>query len=198
MNITKDYIHYPKLILASASPRREQLLKQIGLEFEVMPSDFDESRVCMNNPAETAERAALEKARAVAKKLIEGIVIGADTIVVHENEVMGKPKDQSDAIKMLKRLSGKKHEVITGVALVNARNNREYVWSEKTSVWFRQLSNIEIKKYVESGQPMDKAGAYGIQGRAAAFVKKINGCYFNVVGLPLASLVENLKRFIGT
>jgi len=97
---------------------------------------------------------------------------------------------------MLKRLSGKKHEVITGVALVNARNNREYVWSEKTSVWFRELSDIEIQKYVESGQPMDKAGAYGIQGRAAAFVKKIDGCYFNVVGLPLASLVENLNKFM--
>jgi septum formation protein len=190
--------HYPKLILASASPRREQLLKQIGLEFEVMPSDFDESRLCMNNPTESVQQAALEKARAVARKLVEGIVIGADTIVVYAGEVMGKPKDQSDAIQILKRLSGKKHEVITGVALVNARNNREYVWSEKTSVWFRQLSDIEIKKYVESGQPMDKAGAYGIQGRAAAFVKRIEGCYFNVVGLPLASLVENLKRFIST
>jgi len=196
MNITTDYIQYPKLILASASPRREQLLKQIGLEFEVMPSDFDENNVCMNNPTESAKRAALEKARAVARKLVEGIVIGADTIVVYAGEVMGKPKDQSDAIQMLKRLSGKKHEVITGVALVNARNNREYVWSEKTSVWFRELSDIEIQKYVESGQPMDKAGAYGIQGRAAAFVKKIDGCYFNVVGLPLASLVENLNKFM--
>ena len=196
--MSEAYTNSSKLILASASPRREQLLKQIGLEFEVMPSDFDESRLCMNNPTESVQQAALEKARAVARKLVEGIVIGADTIVVYAGEVMGKPKDQSDAIQILKRLSGKKHEVITGVALVNARNNLEYVWSEKTSVWFRQLSDIEIKKYVESGQPMDKAGAYGIQGRAAAFVKRIEGCYFNVVGLPLASLVENLKRFIST
>ena len=188
--------NYPKLILASASPRREQLLKQIGLDFEVMPSNFDESRVCTSNPTESAQQAAIEKAKAVAKKLSEGIVIGADTIVVYAGEVMGKPKDQSDAVRMLKQLSGKKHEVITGVALVNARDNREYVWSEATLVWFKKLSDMEIKKYVESGQPMDKAGAYGIQGRAAAFVEKIDGCYFNVVGLPLASLVAKLKRFM--
>jgi len=188
--------NYPKLILASASPRRGKLLKQIGLEFEIMPSNFDESRICTNNPTGSAQQAAFEKTRAVAKKLSEGIVIGADTIVVYAGEVMGKPKDQSDAVRMLKQLSGKKHEVITGVALVNARDNREYVWSEATLVWFRKLSDMEIKKYVESGQPMDKAGAYGIQGRAAAFVEKIDGCYFNVVGLPLASLVAKLKRFM--
>jgi len=188
--------NYPRLILASASPRREQLLKQIGLDFEVIPSNFDESRVCTSNPTESAQQAAIAKAKAVAKKLSEGIVIGADTIVVYAGEVMGKPKDQSDAVRMLKQLSGKKHEVITGVALVNARDNREYVWSESTLVWFRKLSDMEIKKYVESGQPMDKAGAYGIQGRAAAFVEKIDGCYFNVVGLPLASLVAKLKRFM--
>ena len=188
--------NYPKLILASASPRREQLLKQIGLDFEVMPSNFDESRVCTSNPTESAQQAAIEKAKAVAKKLSEGIVIGADTIVVYAGEVMGKPKDQSDAVRMLKQLSGKKHEVITGVALVNARDNREYVWSEATLVWFKKLSDMEIKKYVESGQPMDKAGAYGIQGRAAAFVEKIDGCYFNVVGLPLASLLVKLNKFM--
>jgi len=188
--------NYPRLILASASPRREQLLKQIGLDFEVIPSNFDESRVCTSNPTESAQQAAIAKAKAVAKKLSEGIVIGADTIVVYAGEVMGKPKDQSDAVRMLKQLSGKKHEVITGVALVNARDNREYVWSESTLVWFRKLSDMEIKKYVESGQPMDKAGAYGIQGRAAAFVEKIDGCYFNVVGLPLASLVVKLNKFM--
>lgn len=188
--------NYPKLILASTSPRREQLLKQISLEFEVMPSNFDESRVCTSNPTESAQQAALEKAKAIAKKLSEGIVIGADTIVVYAGEVMGKPKDQSDAVRMLKQLSGKKHEVITGVALVNARDNREYVWSEATLVWFKKLSDMEIKKYVESGQPMDKAGAYGIQGRAAAFVEKIDGCYFNVVGLPLASLLVKLNKFM--
>lgn len=187
--------NYPKLILASESPRRKRLLKQIGLEFEVIPSDFDESLVCANNPTESAQQAALGKARVIAKKLAEGIVIGADTIVVYAGEVMGKPKDRSDAIQMLKRLSGRKHEVITGVALVSAHNNLEHIWSEKTSVWFRQLGDMEIKAYVEIEQPLDKAGAYGIQGRAAAFVEKIDGCYFNVVGLPLASLVEKLKQF---
>jgi len=189
---------YPKLILASASPRRKQLLKQIGLEFEIMPSNFDESRVCTNNPIENAQQAAIEKARDVATKLSEGIVIGADTIVVFAGEVMGKPKNRFDARQMLKRLSGKTHQVITGVALVDACDKRERVWSEETSVWFRRLSDIEIEKYVESGQPMDKAGAYGIQEQAAAFVEKIEGCYFNVVGLPLASLVEKLKKFIPT
>jgi septum formation protein len=185
-----------KLILASASPRREQLLKQIGLEFEIIPSLFDESLLRLNNPTEVAQRASLEKARVVAKQLVEGIVIGADTIVVLSGEVMGKPKDESDARRMLKRLSGAKHEVITGVALVNVSNGLEYVWSEHTSVWFRPLSAMEIKTYVAIEHPMDKAGAYGIQGRAAAFVTRIEGCYFNVVGLPLAALVEQLKLFV--
>lgn len=186
---------HPKLILASASPRRSQLLKQIGLEFEVIPSDADESAIFIRNATEGAKLAALSKALSVAKQITEGLVIGADTVVVDSGEAIGKPKDMEDAVRILTRLSGKTHEVITGVALIDAKTGKEDVWAETTRVTFRELSDVEIRGYVEVERPLDKAGAYGIQGRAAAFVSRIEGCYFNVVGLPLASLVERLKLF---
>ena len=191
-----------KLILASASPRRAQLLKQIGLEFEIIPSNIDESSVpvgCngtrLDNHAERAKWMAREKARAVAKRVSEGTVIGADTVVVYAGEAIGKPKDLCDAVRILKMLRCNTHEVITGVALVDAQSKRESVWAEKTVVHFRQLSDTEIMEYVEIERPLDKAGSYGIQERAATFVKRIEGCYFNVVGLPLAALTEKLKQF---
>jgi len=184
---------HPKLILASASPRRSQLLKQIGLEFEVIPSGVDESAVFTREATEGAKLVALSKARSVAKRVTEGLVIGADTVVVDAGEAIGKPRDMEDAVRILTQLSGKTHEVITGVALIDARTGRENVWAETTKVTFRELSDVEIREYVEVEKPLDKAGAYGIQGRAAAFVSRIEGCYFNVVGLPLASLAEKLK-----
>jgi len=186
---------HPRLILASASPRRSQLLKQIGLEFEVIPSNVDESAIFIQDAAECAKLAALAKARSVAKQMTEGLVIGADTVVVEAGEAIGKPGDMDDAVRILTRLSGKTHEVITGIVLISVRTGKEDVWAETTKVTFRELSDVEIREYVETKEPLDKAGAYGIQGRAAAFVSRIEGCYFNVVGLPLASLVEKLKRY---
>ena len=183
-----------RLILASGSPRRADLLRQIGLEFEVIPSGVDENEISGSSPQEKALNAALAKALDVARKVGEGIVIGADTIVVLEGRILGKPSGPQEAIRMLTLLSGKTHQVITGIALVDASSMKVESWVESTSVTFRELSPDEIVKYVETGIPLDKAGAYGIQDKAAAFVKRIEGCYFNVVGLPLAALIERLRK----
>lgn len=184
-----------KIILASASPRRRELLRQVGLQFSVAPADVDESIM----PGETAEqyavRIALDKARAAAKRAAEGLVIAADTIVVLDGEIMGKPVDRRDAERMLSMLSGRMHRVITGVAVVEARSGRESVKSAATKVWFRDLSSAEIAAYAATGEPLDKAGAYGIQGKGALLVEKIEGCYFNVVGLPLSLLDTMLLDF---
>lgn len=182
------------LILASGSPRRADLLRQIGLEFEVIPSEVDEGKIPGRSPEERVLNAAVAKALDVAQRVKEGIVIGADTIVLLDGHVLGKPSDPEDALRMLVQLSGKTHEVITGVALIHVRTLSVQSWIERTSVTFRRLSLREILDYVDTGLPLDKAGAYGIQDRAAAFVKRVEGCYFNVVGLPLASLVERLSR----
>jgi septum formation protein len=164
------------------------------LEFEVIPSEVDEGKIPGRSPEERVLNAAVAKALDVAQRVKEGIVIGADTIVLLDGHVLGKPSDPEDALRMLVQLSGKTHEVITGVALIHVRTLSVQSWIERTSVTFRRLSLREILDYVDTGLPLDKAGAYGIQDRAAAFVKRVEGCYFNVVGLPLASLVERLSR----
>jgi len=184
-----------ELILASASPRRRRLLKQIGLEFQVMPGHINEDQIFHHDPLENVKAIALSKAREVAAKVKHGIVIGADTQILFDGEALGKPGDPEDAVLMLSRLNGKTHRVITGMALVDAETGSEETWVEITLVTFRELSEDEILNYVETGEPMGKAGAYGIQGRAAAFVERIEGCYFNVVGLPLAKLVQELRKF---
>ncbi len=189
----------PQLVLASASPRRSALLSQIGLTFEVRPSDVVEPlhNIHSNNPAsEVTQKLALLKATAVAQHFDDAIIIGADTLVSLEGKLLGKPSDDADAFEMLTHLSGTCHEVVTGVALVDAGTGRKIVWSEATQVYFRELQSNEITAYIASGETSDKAGAYGIQGRGAAFVRRIEGCYFNVVGLPLASLVEHFKTLI--
>ncbi len=185
-----------ELILASASPRRRRLLRQIGLEFRVMPSDIDEDQIFHHDPLENVQAIALSKAYDVAAKAKRGIVIGADTQILADGEVLGKPGNPEDAVLMLSRLNGRTHRVITGMALVDAETGFEETWVETTLVTFRELSENEILNYVETGEPMGKAGAYGIQGRAAAFVERIEGCYFNVVGLPLAKLVQKLRKFL--
>ena len=185
-----------RLILASGSPRRAKLLRQIGLAFEAIPSRIDESKIAGNSPAEKALKAALAKAMDVARRVEDGIVIGADTIVVLDGEIIGKPSSPEEAVEMLSKLSGRTHEVLTGVAIVDAATMRVESWVERTLVTFRELSRGEILDYVKTGIPLDKAGAYGIQDRAAAFVKRIEGCFYNVVGLPLASLVERLAGFL--
>ena len=185
------------LYLASASPRRAELLKQAGLDFRVLASRVEEKRRPSEAAASYVKRLARDKAsevrgRLLAKGARSGLVLGADTVVVLGSKVLEKPKNAADARAMLARLSGKEHRVMTGVALLPLGAGKAHSVVETTCVLFRKLSVKEIADYVATGEPMDKAGAYGIQGGAAAFVKGITGCYFNVVGLPLARVVELL------
>ena len=183
---------FPNIVLASKSPRRADLLKQIGIEFEIYPSGVEEPQITRISPANAVQELALTKARTVAATLDVGLVIGADTVVVIDGQPIGKPENDAHAIEVLTQLSGNRHEVITGVALIDIERKNEVVWAEKTAVYFRELRQSEILAYVRSGESSDKAGAYGIQGQAGAFVERIEGCYFNVVGLPLASLTAQL------
>ena len=186
------YNPLPNIVLASQSPRRADLLKQIGLTFKVCPSEIEEPKITHISPAIAVQELALTKARTVAAKFNVGLVIGADTVVVIDGQPIGKPESDAHAIEILTQLSGNRHEVITGVALIDIKRNNEVVWAEKTAVYFRELRQSEILAYIRSGESSDKAGAYGIQGKAGAFVERIEGCYFNVVGLPLASLTVQL------
>lgn len=184
-----------EIILASGSPRRKELLEQIGLEFKVIVSGIEENIEFTGDPEKYAQQLALMKAQDISKTTsLESLVIGADTIVFFEN-ILGKPKDKSDAYSILKTLSGNVHKVITGLALINSGQNKIMVSSETTEVTFRELGDNEIWSYINSGEPMDKAGAYGIQGLGAVFVEKINGCYSNVVGLPISRLYNMLLSF---
>jgi septum formation protein len=183
------------IILASNSPRRKELLRQIGLDFRIDPADVDESVLPGESPEGYAVRVALDKARVAAARAGTGIVIAADTIVVLDDEILGKPADAGDAERMLMKLSGKVHRVITGVAVMDAATGKALARSSTTRVWFRGLAPREIISYVATGEPLDKAGAYGIQERGALLVEKIDGCYFNVVGLPLSLLGELLGNF---
>ena len=192
MKNIEDY----RMILASASPRRRELLSQIGIEHEVIPSNKDEILPKMH-PAKAAEALSRGKALDVAKDIDDkAVIIGADTVVAYAGEILGKPKNEEDAFRMLHMLQGEEHEVYTGVTFVVKENGREYIESfcESTKVMMYPASEEEIWAYIATGEPMDKAGAYGIQGRAAAFVKKNVGDYNNVVGLPIARLYQILKN----
>ena len=184
-----------KIILASNSPRRKELLTQIGLSFTVAPADVNEAVRQGETPEACASRLALDKARAVAQRAGEGIIIAADTIVAVDGSVLGKPSDAADARRMLEKLSGKEHSVVTGLAVVDAETGRSLVRTSVTKVLFRDLSQREIDAYVATGEPLDKAGSYGIQERGALLVERIEGCYSNVVGLPLSLLGEMLREF---
>jgi septum formation protein len=185
-----------KIVLASSSPRRELLLKQIGLDFIVYPSNIDEKILSEKiSPKEFVLKIALEKARRVANIFNEAIIISADTIVVLDGIILGKPKDREDAINMLKRLRGKIHQVFTGIVVWETPTNKYLVRVVKSLVKMRDYSLEEIINYVNTGEPFDKAGAYGIQGKGALLVEKIEGDYYNIVGLPLASLNLLLKKF---
>lgn len=185
----------PNLILASASPRRSSLLRQLGVQFTTAPADVDERARPGETPEGYAERLSLEKARAAAVTAGEGIVIAADTIVVLENDILGKPADAQDAVRMLSVLSGRTHRVITALTVMDAANGKTLNRLSHTNVRFRRLSAEEIASYVQTGEPLDKAGAYGIQEKGALLVSGIEGCYFNVVGLPLSLLDEMLREF---
>jgi nucleoside triphosphate pyrophosphatase len=182
------------LILASASPRRRELLRRAGIDCDVRPSSIAEVRGSNESGADFALRAAREKALDVAGSAAHGsLVLGADTVVLVDDEVLGKPIDSDDAARMLGLLSGRTHRVTTGVCLVRAPRTIEGLDSSTTLVTFRALDEPEIQEYVESGEPLDKAGAYGIQGLASRFVTHLEGCYFNVVGLPVALVYGMLK-----
>ena len=184
------------VILASQSPRRIQLLRQIGWDAAVMPCNVPEEFDTRRTPIDNAKDLALKKARCVAAQVKEGIIIGADTIVVLDGEMLGKPNNGEDAVRMLERLSGRTHTVVTGVALVEVPGDRSVVEVESTKVTFREIPEEEIREYVDGGSPLDKAGAYGIQDDyGAVFVTRIEGCYYNVVGLPLARLHAMMRVF---
>lgn len=185
-----------RIVLASTSPRRRELLNQIGLSFDIIPSSALEKDIGSSDPIQGSVEAAEIKALNVATKLSGNVlVIAADTVVVIDGMVLGKPKDKEEAKSMLRRLSGRVHNVITGFVVINVLTGKKSSGYERTRVWFRQLTDEEIASYVESGEPMDKAGAYGIQDLGSLLVKRIEGCYFNVVGLPISSLCEVLKDF---
>ncbi len=181
------------IILASGSPRRRELLTQIGLSFRVVVSDADEDVDKALPPAEQVALISQRKAEAVARLCPDALVIAADTIVALDGAVMGKPHSEAEAVEMLSRLSGKTHEVYTGFTL--RRGEETLTQTERTPVTFRALSPREIAAYVASGEPMDKAGAYGIQGLGALLVQGIRGDYFNVMGLPLCKLGQALEHF---
>lgn len=185
-----------KIILASASPRRKLLLEQWGLAFEIMPCNLDEENVNFHGePGEKAEKLALMKAQKTAQRARMGLIIGVDTIVVLDNLILGKPKNNQDAYNMLNKLSGKCHEVLTGVAIVDPGKGSCKTGHEKTRVYFREISDEEIKEYISTGEPRDKAGAYAIQGKGALFVERIDGSYTNVIGLPYELVKRMLKEF---
>ncbi|HEX2988023.1 MAG TPA: Maf family protein [Chloroflexota bacterium] len=183
------------LILASGSPRREALMRQVGLQFEVEPSDAEESLPEGMTAEESARQLALKKARQVAARRIEGLVIGADTVVVVDGQILGKPSGPDEARDMIRRLSGREHQVITGIAVVDAATADSRSDSVSTDVRFAPLSQEVIDRYVATGEPLDKAGGYGIQGFAALLVESIRGDYNNVVGLPIRRLAELLGEF---
>ena len=186
---------HEKIWLASKSPRRAEILQAVGWPFEIMLAGIDEAR----RPSEAADnyvkRLAREKAMAIMDRIDAGLVLGADTVVVVDGEILGQPKNEEDARRMLKLLSGKWHEVLTGVALIRAGEGFDSaVEYQRTRVKFAEISDEEINSYVATGEPMDKAGAYAIQGRAALFIEAIEGDYFNIVGLPIRLIYEMREK----
>jgi septum formation protein len=181
-----------RLILASASPRRRELLAQIGLRFEVLPAHIDETRRPSENPAAYVQRLALEKAIAIHKRHPQAFVLGADTTVALDGEALNKPTSRTDAERMLRFLSGRTHQVQTGLALLSSISRRTHL--ETTAVTFSSIGGADLQYYLNTAEPYDKAGAYGIQGYAARWIPRIDGDYFNVMGLPLAATVLLLRE----
>lgn len=183
------------LLLASGSPRRAEILRAVGWPFEAAPPEVDETRRAGERPEDYVRRLAREKAGAGAAARLFGLVLGADTVVVVGGELLGKPRDEEDARRMLRTLGGRWHEVLTGVALVRAETGRAVVGLERTRVRFAEMSDEEIDWHVATGEPLDKAGAYAVQGRAALFIEAVDGDYWNVVGLPVRLVYQLVREF---
>jgi septum formation protein len=181
-----------RLILASSSPRRKELLENLHLTFEISSSNVDESFSPDLTPEEAVKELASRKANFVAEKEANAFVIGSDTVVVHEGDILGKPSDRDEALSMLKKLSGNTHSVFTGVSIISPE--REIQFYQKTDVVFWELSQEEMDAYISSGEPFDKAGGYGIQGFGSFLVREIKGDYFSVVGLPVARTIRELRN----
>jgi len=180
------------LILASQSPRRSELLQQAGIQFISRPTNVDETVLAGESPESYVKRVAEEKATAVDAGPAD-IVLGADTVVVIDGQILGKPRDESDALRMLEALAGREHTVLTGICL--RRSTETILDVAETRVWFLQLTQRELQEYVATGEPMDKAGAYAIQGLASKFIRQIEGSYTNVVGLPIELVYQHLRRW---
>ncbi len=184
-----------KIILASGSPRRKEILKITGLDFTVRISEYEEEHNLSLKPRKLARFLSRKKAQAVAHEYNDAIIIAADTFIVFKDRLLGKPHTEKEAEKMLKILNGKMHSVITGFTIMDTGSTEILSKSVETKIYFKKLSGEEISAYVRSKEPLDKAGAYAIQGLGALFIKKIDGDFFNVMGLPLYALTENLKKF---
>ena len=184
-----------KIILASASPRRKEILRMINLKFIVLASNFDESSIpIFNDPIKYCTKLAIAKAKIISNKYPNSYVIGSDTIVYCNKKILGKAKNYSEAIKHLEILSNKRHEVYTAVSLINKTNKIQKSFIDKTSVFFNKLSHSDIEYYVKNHNPFDKAGSYAIQDWSSIFVKKIDGCFYNVVGFPLAKFYKLFSK----
>ncbi len=184
------------IILASASPRRYEILQSLGLLFKVVPSGINEDEVDTENPIQYVRHYAEKKGRAVAGKYQDALVISADTVVTLDTHIMGKPRDEYHAFEMLSKLSGKKHQVYTSYALLIKKYDKCLVNHTVTDVLFRNLTEEEIWAYINTGEPADKAGAYAIQGQGALLIEGIDGCFFNVVGFPVSRFFIDLDRFL--
>jgi septum formation protein len=188
-------VKLPPIILASSSPRRAELLRQLELEFQVLPSDAAEIFDGQLSPLELCQLNAHRKARAVAKKIPDALVLGADTLVFLDRKIFGKPRDLADARRMLSQLQGRRHQVVTGVCLMHLRAHRERLFAASTDVTFLPLTERQINDYLGQMNPLDKAGAYAIQEHGEMIVSEISGSYSNVVGLPLEKLKEELTAW---
>lgn len=203
----------PKLILASGSPRRAEILSSVGWDFAKLTADIDETEFQNEEPANYVQRLAREKAEKVAEIVEKGLILGADTTVVIDNLIVGKPSDLEDARRMLRLLSGREHKVLTGIALINkgsvsellnscgsehkdAKNIRSIVGLQSTSVRFSKMTEAEIEFLAENGEPLDKAGAYAVQAQAALFIEEIQGDYWNVVGLPINLVYQLMNKLL--
>lgn len=185
------------VILASGSPRRREILENMNLKFSVVTSDIDERILENEDPIQLVLRLALEKCMSVAQNNKSDLVIGADTVVVLDGEVLGKPKNEEEAFYMLSRLSNRQHQVITGISIVNLENEKKIVDYAISNVKFKKLTEQDIKDYINTKECLDKAGSYGIQGYGALLVEEIKGDYFNIVGLPISKLSDILKENFG-